>query len=131
MSECSCVPGPDCYESEGFHCNIMRTARKAHECDECCGVIAKGQQYEVSTCSVEGTIFRSKTCSVCIEIRNAFFCDGFLYGETRYYLREHFREIDGIISNDCVEGLSDEAFDVVVGMVEEVRLGIMDREGGK
>jgi len=131
MSNCSCVAGTDCYGSDGFRCDITRTARKSHKCHECHGLIAERQQYEVSTGLFDGDILRFKTCSVCVEIRNAFFCEGFLYGEIRHDLREHIRAMDGVISEACTANLSDEAFDVVVGMVEEVRLGIMEREGGK
>jgi len=131
MSNCACVAGPDCYGSDGFRCDITRTARKSHTCHECHGWIAERQQYEVSTGLFGGDIFRFKTCSVCVEIRNAFFCEGFQYGGIRHDLREHIREMDGVISEACTANLSDEAFDVVVGMVEDVRREIKALEAAK
>lgn len=80
MSECGvCLTADDsCYTE--FLKTRIRTARKIHECCECNGSIPVGQKYEYAWGKTEGELWDCKTCLVCAEIANAFYCDGRMYG---------------------------------------------------
>lgn len=63
----------DCYcdfEPADFHREQIRTARKAHRCYECSGLIAPGEKYEHVTGKWDGgPIDTFKTCERCYDLR--------------------------------------------------------------
>lgn len=115
---CSCVyVEPD----TPIHCYEIKTpkARKVHTCCECGKEIEPGQEYEHVRGRWDGPDFETfKTCSVCLEIRDAFFCHGWYYSMMYEYLYEHLRE--GDVSEDCLVELSSEARGIVCGMIEDM-----------
>lgn len=70
--ECACI---DHYEGgTSFYQDRIATARKEHQCCECCGKIEPGEKYEVSVGVSDGDFFHQKTCQSCTDIRHAYFC---------------------------------------------------------
>lgn len=70
-----CVLGYDGDEPD-FYRSETRKARKPHECCECKGTIQPGQEYENVFGRWGGGFSTYKTCSLCVEIRTKFSCDG-------------------------------------------------------
>jgi hypothetical protein len=52
-----------------FQTESTPTARKAHKCGECYGVIQPGQKYQLVSGSWEGDMGSFKTCMPCVEAR--------------------------------------------------------------
>ena len=115
--ECSCV-----YCDVDSFCELLHTetrkARKQHKCYECNNIIEVGYSYLCETTMFEGKFEEIKTCSVCRELRNVFFCEGFYYGQVIEYLKEHIWESNGEISESCIAELSPKAREVVCEMIE-------------
>lgn len=57
----------------------QRTARKQHVCCECGKPIEVGQRYEYARGKYEGEFWDCKTCLVCAEIADVFYCNGRLF----------------------------------------------------
>ena len=73
-----------CGESDGpadFWVVVYPKSRKEHKCTECGKVIPKGVIYQRVSYKFDGDISCCKTCSICAEIRAAFYCDTELIGE--------------------------------------------------
>ena len=51
-----------------FYSTARRKAKKPHQCDECHGTIAPGEQYEYAAGKQEGDMWDSKTCPRCLEL---------------------------------------------------------------
>jgi len=117
-SACSCVyVGPD------YACSTIsrkvRAARKSYICGECGTQINPKQRYEhYRGVDEEGTPFTRRTCSTCLELREVFFCEGWIFGEIRERLHEHILEINGEVEPSCILRLSEEARNVVFDAIE-------------
>lgn len=78
MSDCACL------WSDGDACevarSVIRTASKEHRCLECREPIRPGQRYEFTSGIFEGDPFSQKICLFCVEIGNALYCDGRMFG---------------------------------------------------
>lgn len=57
-----------------------RKAKKNYACSECGKVIPKGSLYEYASGKSEGQFWTFRTCLICAEIAEAFYCDGRLFG---------------------------------------------------
>lgn len=88
--------------------STVRTARKDHRCYECHEVIPKGSRYEYASGIWDGSPSAFKTCLSCVEIRNHFGCEGWIYGQLWSDLEENFFP-DMKAGGPCMEGLSPEA----------------------
>lgn len=88
--------------------SVTRTARKEHRCYECRETIVPGQKYEYCSGIWDGSPSAFKTCLSCVEIRNHFACDGWIFGELWRDLEENFFP-DMKAGGPCMEGLSPEA----------------------
>jgi hypothetical protein len=118
MSDCSCVYcEPDSYPEP--YTQIVRTARKTHICTECGSKIKPGDKYENFTGKWNGGFDTYKTCPVCLELREAFFCMGYFYEQVLEFLWEHIRDVGGQIDSDCLLELSPKARYKVFDMIEE------------
>lgn len=81
MSDCNICIGE--YGDSGnwdFFNQIIRKARKNHNCCECDRQIIVGQEYEYSAGKWEGDLMDYKTCLDCSNIRKGLVCDGGTYG---------------------------------------------------
>ena len=97
----------------------VRVARKKHVCNECSEQIYPKQRYEhYRGVDGDGALFTHRTCSVCLELRNAFFRGGWIFGEIRESLYEHVLEIDGEVEPSCILRLGKEARNVVFDAIE-------------
>jgi hypothetical protein len=80
MSDCgvclSYIGGGEC---TGYRCVIVR-AGQAWECSECGCNIPKKSLYELASGFNEGSHWQSKTCLICAEIAEAFYCNGRWHG---------------------------------------------------
>lgn len=64
-------------------------AKKSHRCKECGKPISIGERYERSAARSEGSFYSHSTCATCAEVRNAFFCGSFTYGDVWNCIREN------------------------------------------
>jgi len=98
----------------------MPTARKQHKCGECARAILPGERYEYATGIWDDGPSTHKTCSDCLSMRAAFFCDSWDYGELWADLREHLCEMDGNIQTECLQELTALAREKVIKMLDEI-----------
>jgi len=94
--------GPSCSST------AIRAARKEHVCGECRCVIPKGTRYEYATGVWDGRPDSFKTCLLCVEIRDHFACEGWIYEQLWGDLQESFFP-DMTCGGQCMTGLSPEA----------------------
>ena len=71
-----------------FYKERIVTARKLHHCVECGEEIRVGEKYELVNLKNEHGFQAIKTCAVCEEIRNAFICGTWAFGELWESIRE-------------------------------------------
>lgn len=93
MGDCQVCIGRDDWESPEFYNYEYPKARKEHNCVECGRTIAKGQEYERYTSKFDGHLSTEKTCMDCMNIRNAFTCDGSAsppFGDLWYEIQGNF-----------------------------------------
>ena len=120
MRECTCSIEDYCDDCHTeFHKETIRTARKEHKCYECHKPILPGEKYEYVSAKWDGQISTVKTCSICLELRKAFFCS-WMYGHIREALRDDIFENQGEVSSACILALSPEARNIVFEIIEEV-----------
>jgi hypothetical protein len=74
--------GPD------FHATKTVTAKNTHQCVECRELIVPGQRYERTSGKWDGYMSTMRVCLVCAEIRDAFTCGSWIYGELWESVRE-------------------------------------------
>jgi len=60
---------------------IVTAARRAHQCCECNEEIPRGATYQRANGKIEGRIFSVATCRVCADVRRAFVCHAWIFGE--------------------------------------------------
>ena len=113
MSSCVCsIDSAEDYDNSFYHSKTVK-ARKYHLCVECQGEIMPGENYEyVSGLSGDGDFFTQKTCSLCAEIRNCFFCS-WEFGR----MWEQLTEVDDFKICE-IESLSDNAQELFLVMME-------------
>jgi len=92
MSGCADVCIDMGYDGENdFFSQSVVKARKSYHCEECGEQIGCGVLYERSTGGkFEGDIWTAHTCLLCKEIRDAFVCGSYIFGEL-------FREIEEVM----------------------------------
>lgn len=119
VSNCSCVIFDDySYDEPAFVSSKIHKARKLHICGECGKTIHPGDEYEYVAGLWSGILGIHKTCEVCLEIRNMFFCEGWAYGEIHQDLYGYINYSDASVSEDCLLELSKKARDIVCGKIE-------------
>lgn len=81
MSDCGFCIDNDVDGGLQFHEETWRKCRKPFKCEECNRPVGIGMVYEYAAGKFDGDFFTVKTCADCANIRNAFVCGGFQYGE--------------------------------------------------
>lgn len=119
MSDCSCIWVDD-YEHPEFHSSKMVTARKQHICSECHRIIERGERYEKVVGKWSGDLSTYKTCIDCLSVREAFFCESWMYTMIWDYLWDHICDREGEIESDCIVSLTSSSREKVCDMIEEV-----------
>lgn len=61
----------------------VRKSRKPHRCCECRDTIPAGEGYQRATAKSDGVVWSRVTCLLCVQIRKAFCCDGWVFGALR------------------------------------------------
>lgn len=83
-------------------------AAKQHRCCECGDRIERGQKHELVKGMWDGSWNCYRTCLLCVEIREHFQCDGWIYEQLWEDLINNF--FPGMrIGGPCMAGLSPEA----------------------
>jgi hypothetical protein len=123
MNNCACIYVGDFDPAEFYNARIV-IAKKKHKCGECGKEILPSSKYEYVAGSWEGIFSTNKTCFICLEIRNVFFCDGWFFGQIHEHLWEHIQEMDGKIEKDCLCDLSFKAKGVVYEMIARVKMDL-------
>jgi hypothetical protein len=67
--------------SAEFYTEKMVTARKPHVCCECSVRILPGNRYERASGKHDGNIWTETTCALCSEVRHAFVCHSWVFGQ--------------------------------------------------
>lgn len=116
--ECATVP-VDIDESCTTLRKDVRTARKKHKCGECRALIQPGEKYEDYVGVFDNDIFKQKTCTDCLSLRDTFFSEGFYYEMIRENLSEHIRECYGEIAESKLAELTHGAREWICGEIEE------------
>jgi len=83
MSDCGvCISTGDYFDGTAdVYQSDIRKARKPHKCCECNEAIKVGDKYEYYSILFDGRWTHHNTCLICMEIGEAFCCDGRLFGE--------------------------------------------------
>ena len=106
MAETMCCPlsGND-GEGPTVHQESRPRAAKEYSCTECRKTIRKGEHYELVKGMWDKHWSTYRTCLLCVEIRNHFACEGWIYEQLRSDLEENFFP-DMKAGGPCMEGLS-------------------------
>ena len=83
MSDCGVCLYAGEGETVGYRCVIVKKAGSEWKCCECGSVIPKGASYELASGfhAEDGNAFwQAKTCLICAEIGDAFYCEGRWHG---------------------------------------------------
>lgn len=106
MSDCGvCVFSGFEGEDNEFMSEEIRKARKEYKCCECNSTILPGQKHEYARGANDGSFWAERTCLICSEIRHAFCCDGWWYGE----LWNGMREVMDQLNTSCYQKLNSPA----------------------
>lgn len=83
MSDCNaCIyTGAEDGDPPAFLVSKVFKARKPHKCCECHAAIVPGSRYERTVGKWDEKVGNYNTCLPCSEIREAFCCDGWVYGQ--------------------------------------------------
>lgn len=126
MSDCSCIWVDSGDDMPEIHSEYDYTAKKQHKCSECGRIIMPGEKYEYVFGVWDGIPSIYKTCRDCQSVRNAFFCEGWLYSMIWDNVWEHLREINGNLESDCLLSLTKPSRDRVCDMIEKTWEDIED-----
>lgn len=90
MSGCAdvCLDHGYGYEPNNFWSSAIVTARKVYTCVECHEPISPGQRYERARGKTDNRFWTVTSCLVCAEIRDAFVCGSWIYGDLWESIRE-------------------------------------------
>ncbi len=91
--------------SASFASTVTRRAKKPHVCCECRESIPAGATYESCTGCWDGHFSTYKTCASCVEIRNHFACNGWMFEQVWQDIEDNFFP-DMRAGGPCMEGLS-------------------------
>lgn len=113
---CSCIinMGTDGY-ARGV-CDEWRNARKTHKCGECYRMIQIGEKYKCEKNVYEGELETFKTCTDCMSVRDALFCN-WMYGEIWEAVGEEVN--NGDIPESCLAEMTKNARDKICEMIQE------------
>jgi hypothetical protein len=102
---CCPLSGGSDFDGPDVFTNTVRLAAKEHHCCECGETISRGARYEHARGRWDGNWNTHRTCLSCVEIRNHFACDGFIYEQLWEDLENYFFP-DMKAGGPCMQGLS-------------------------
>lgn len=90
-----------------FESEEVRRARKQYKCVECRETIAIGDKYHYEVGLNDGHFFTNRTCEPCYEIRSAFCCGAWIFGDLWQEIDEQlFPYWDAMKAIDCLAKLT-------------------------
>lgn len=104
MTTC-CPLSPRGDDGPSFSTKEVRRAAKPYRCCECREDIAVGARHEVYGGCWDGEFSRYRTCLSCVEIRNHFACNGWVFLQLWEDLEANFFP-DMKAGGPCMQGLS-------------------------
>lgn len=97
-------------ELNDFYAEARRRAAKPHTCCECHDDIAVGQSHHYASGKTDGGFWSARTCNPCHEIRLAFACDGWVFGQLNVAIDEQvFPGWNEMTAIDCLARLTTDA----------------------
>lgn len=105
MVTCCPLSSNDDGDAAKFYSTAIRSARKEYRCSECDDPISRGVKHEHVTGLWDGQFSTYRTCLSCVEIRDHFACNGWLFGCLWEDLEQNFFP-DMRMGGPCMEGLS-------------------------
>lgn len=124
MSDCSCINTSGDFETCKVYNEKDRKARKPHPCIECKRTIQPGETYKYGSGIFENKPFSHATCADCQSIVDAFFCEGRGFGSMWEYVREHINNVNGEISDKCLNGLTPAAKAKIIKEIDKWLYGV-------
>lgn len=118
MSKCSCVCVGD-YDAPHWYNEKVVKAKKEHICNECSKIILPKEKYIKIIGKWEKEFCTYKRCSICQEIIDTFFCEGFFFGQVYEDFENHISEMQGHIDSSCLADLSLEARTEICKLIEK------------
>ena len=97
--DCACAFVPE-YDPCTILQQCIRVARKSRTCDDCRRAIVPGECYEYAFYVEPGRTFapmQTHTCATCLEIRDTFFCKGYVFAGSMELFAEYL--------TDCIDNL--------------------------
>lgn len=101
---CCAISGHDADPADLARVSVVRAA-KPYRCYECAAAIDRGERHERYTLLSDGRWDTYRTCLSCVEIRNHFACNGWLFGQVWEDMAEEFLP-NLRAGGPCLEGLS-------------------------
>ena len=129
MSNCSCIYVDVGDLAECFSEDEIK-ARKEHKCCECGGKIKPGETCYLAKGKWGDRWASYKTCINCKSIRDEFFCEGFNFTVLIWDLFGYLREVEGEVSEECLDNLTEGAKDMVLGYIDEIFEELDEEEDG-
>jgi hypothetical protein len=115
----------DGFEGRGEICAKMVTSKREFKCCECSKIILPGEKFEMIIGEWNGIYTHSATCKICLEIRARFVCNWYM-GQMWEDIQRKLEEYPDAIALGCLDGLSPEAFGLIVDMLEEIWQEVVD-----
>lgn len=120
MSNCTCQI--DAYDDYDAYPKVfrkeVRTARKDYTCYECQHSIVRGEKHEYSVGLYENRWEANRTCMICAEIRDCYFCS-YIFGSVWEDMHE-FYLYNGDFKVCMLDKLSPDARQVMIDWVDDV-----------
>lgn len=105
MTVCCPLNYSDDNDYWSFFSSSKICARKEHNCGECGDVIEAGQKYENAKGLYDGNFSTMKTCIPCVEVRDHFACEGFIFGQIWEDIQNNM--FPGMVAGgECLRGAS-------------------------
>jgi hypothetical protein len=124
MENCGCVyEGMDSFDMPTVAKATDPIARKEYVCCECRHVIKKGERYRRDEGVWEDSWVTYKTCRICLEIREVFFCEGYQYGTLLEDLKQYLLDFGDELPHEKIRELDDKAKARVLELVDKIYEG--------
>ena len=118
MTSCTCVSVGEIDEFYTLY-NSVTSAEVPVTCCECGDEIDEGTAFELFVGDNGNDLVAVATCMTCRELRDAFFCNGWIYRYVIEHIHQHIEDMDGEISQSCIADLGPSARDMLCDMIED------------
>ena len=95
---CTCtIDDYDGYDDDEYYADRISLANRNYRCCECDEIIKAGENHRFTCGKTDEKYWTERTCAVCLEIRNCFFCS--------YYFRQMFERLRDEVDELNLSGL--------------------------